>query len=372
MEQCARGMRSERIVKKRVVRRGSSRGLPMLQKKQKPTLRALAQELGVHVSTISRVLQGGDTVAAKAASPETIKRIRDLARDYGYTPNPHAISLKTSQSKWIGVIVPRLSDYVWASIYEGLEEYAIARNYFAYVTNGYDDPACRRRQVSMAEARRVDGMIIGDVHLTDETLDLLGELQIPFVTVLRYAGSSPSVAVDDYDGGRQAAKHLFEQGHRNVGVLAEQNYTPTGRDRARGFVEFFQEAGYPIAPERTAYSHVSVEEGRQCTQHLLESFPDLTALYGTNDFAAIGAIWALRDAGHTVGRTMALIGYNDTPLASELPIPLTTLRSPFRKIGALSMEMLLGMLAGKTPESVLLKPKLIVRESSGYAARPLP
>lgn len=316
--------------------------------------------------------RGGDTVAAKAASPETIKRIRDLAREYGYTPNPHAISLKTSQSRWIGVTVPRLSDYVWAAIYEGLEEYAIARNYFAYVTNGYDDPVCRRRQISMAEARRVDGMILGDVHLTAETLELLGELQIPFVTALRYAGNYPSVTVDDYDGGRQAAKHLFERGHRNVGVLAGQKDTSIGRDRTRGFVEFFQEAGYPIAPERTVHSHVSVEEGRQCTQHLLTSFPKITGIYGTNDFAAIGAMWALRDAGHTVGRTMALLGYNDMPLASELPIPLTTLRSPFRKIGALAMEVLLGMLAGENPESVLLKPDLIVRESSGYAAGPLP
>ena len=142
----------------------------------------------------------------------------------------------------------------------------------------------------MAEARRVDGMILGDVHLTEDTLDILGKLQFPFVTVLRYAGEYPSITVDDCDGGRQAAQHLFERGHRNVGVLAGQNYTSTGRDRTKGFVDFYSDAGFPIPPDRIMHSHVSAEEGHQCAQHLLSSFPDITAIYATNDFAAIGAM----------------------------------------------------------------------------------
>lgn len=341
-------------------------------KDKKPTLRALAQELDIHVSTVSRVLQGDDAMAAKAASQETIKRIRDLAKEYGYTPNPHALSLKTKQSKWIGVTVPRLSDYVWASIYEGLEEYALARNYYTYVSNSYDDPDLHRRQIAMAEARRVDGMILGDVHLTDDTLDILEKLEIPFVTALRYAGDYPSITVDDCDGGRQAAQHLFERGHRSVGVLAGQHYTSTGQDRTKGFVEFYREAGYPITPERIMQSHVSAEEGHQCAKHLLSGFPDMTAIYATNDFAAIGAMGAMRDAGHSPGSSMALIGYNDTPLAPELPISLTTLRTPLREIGAMSMSVLLDMLRGKPGKSILLKPHLIVRQSSNYTARSLP
>ena len=118
-------------------------------KNKKATLRMLAQALDIHVSTVSRVLQGDDAVAAKAASPKTIKRIRDLAKEYGYTPNPYAISLKTDQSKWIGVTVPRLSDYIWATIYEGVEEYALECNYYTYVSNSYDDPGLQRRQIAM-------------------------------------------------------------------------------------------------------------------------------------------------------------------------------------------------------------------------------
>lgn len=340
-------------------------------KDRKTTLRALAQELDIHVSTVSRVLHGDEQMAAKAASQETIKRIRKLAKEQGYTPNPHAIGLKTNQSKWIGVTVPRLSDYVWASIYEGLEEYALARNYFTYVSNSYDEPDLHRRQVAMAEARRVDGMVFGDVHLTDDTLDMLGKLQFPFVTALRYAGDYPSITVDDCDGGRQAARHLFERGHRNVGVLAGQKYTSTGQDRTKGFVDFYREAGYPIKPEHIVHSHVSAEEGHQCAKHLLSSFQGMTAIYATNDFAAIGAMGAMRDVGHIPGQTMALIGYNDTPLAPELPISLTTLRTPLREIGAMAMSVLLDMLRGKPGKSILMKPHLIVRQSSNYTAQAL-
>ncbi len=344
----------------------------VMKKDKTSTLRSLAAQLDIHVSTVSRVLQGDDALASKAASKATITRIRALAAEYGYTPNPHAISLRTRQSRLIGVSVPRLSDIIWATIYEGIEETALSKGYFAYVTNSYDKPDIQNRQLALAQARRVDGLILGDAHTTPETLDFLSKLSIPFVLALRHAGDFLSVTCDDHDGGSQAAAHLFAQGHREVAVIGGSRFTSTGQERTAGFTDFFRQAGHPIPEERVIFSRFDSQAGRETTQKLLAAFPSLTAIYAVNDFAAIGAMGAMREAGITPGVSMALVGYNDTPLASELPIPLSTLRNPVRELGERAMELLLCLLRKEPCQSVVLKPRLVIRESSRYTARALP
>lgn len=343
-----------------------------MSKNKTATLQFLADKLKIHVSTVSRVLHGDEQMAAKAASASTIMRIRSLATQYNYVPNPHAISLRTRKSKLVGVSVPRLSDYVWASIYEGIEGYALENDYFAYVTNSYDRAEIQSRQLALALGRRVDGLIVGDAHTTPESEEFLLALNVPFILVLRRTGNFLSVTCDDIAGGWQAAEHLFERGHREVAVLAGSATTSTGQERTAGFVNFYREAGYPIPPERIVFSHFDTVAGRQGAEHLLARFPSLTAIYAVNDFAAIGAMGAMRTAGIVPGSDMALIGYNDTPLAAELPIPLTTLRNPFRELGEQAMRLLLALLGGKTCESILLTPQLVIRESSNYTARALP
>lgn len=343
-----------------------------MKKNKTTTLQSLAKQLNIHVSTVSRVLRGDAETAAKAASQSTIERIRSLAAQYNYVPNPHAISLRTRKSHLIGVSVPSLSDYVWATIYEGIEETALKKDYFAYVTTSYDKPDIQRKQLALAHARRVDGLIVGDAHVTAGSEAFLRDIAVPFVLVLRHVADFVSVTCDDMEGGRQAAEHLFGRGHRDVAVLGGSAITSTGRERTAGFTDFYREAGCPIPPERVLFSHFDTQAGRDSAGELIAAFPTLTAIYAVNDFAAIGAMGALRVAGHTPGVSMALVGYNDTALAAELPIPLTTVRNPLRELGESAMELLLCVMRGEKCRSVVLKPELIVRESSGFSARALP
>lgn len=336
------------------------------------TVRFIAEQLGLHFSTVSRVLSGNEEVARKAASKATVEKIRTVASTYGYTPNPHAITLRTQQSKLIGVSVPRLSDFIWATIYEAIEDTAMDNGYFAYVTNSYDKPERQRRQLELAMARRVDGLILGDMHTTEESLAFLDELNIPFVLALRQAGNHLSVTCDDRDGGRQAAEFLFSQGHREVAVLGGLDFTSTGENRTKGFTDFYQKAGCPIPPDCVIHADFDTQGGREGAQRLLAVHPRLTALYAVNDFAAIGAMGAMREAGLIPGISMALIGYNDTPLAAELPIPLATLSNPVHMLGQMAMNLLLGLLAGDRCESIVLKPSFVFRESAAFSARPLP
>lgn len=342
-----------------------------MKKNNTSSVRFIAEQLGIHFSTVSRVLSGNDVVAHKAASKATVEKIRAFAANCGYSPNPHAIAFRTQQSRLIGVTVPRLSDIIWATIYEGIEDTALERGYFAYVTNSYDKPELQRRQLDLALARRVDGLILGDMHTTEDSLEFLEKLGIPFVLALRQAGNCLSVTCDDRDGGRQAAAFLFSQGHREVAVLGGLDFTSTGQNRTAGFTDFYREAGYPIPSERVLHAGFDTQGGYESAQGLIGSCPSVTAIYAVNDFAAIGAMGAARDAGLVPGESLALIGYNDTPLAAALPIPLATIWNPVRRLGEKAMDLLFRLLAGESCNSIVLKPKLIVRESAYFSARSL-
>lgn len=341
------------------------------KKKSSCTIRFIAEQLGIHYSTVSRVLSGDESTARKAASKPTVEKIRSFAADCGYSPNPLAITFRTQQTKLIGVSVPRLSDIIWATIYEGIESAALEKGYSAYVTNSYDEPELQRRQLNLAQARHVDGLILGDMHTTGESLDFLDTVGVPFVLALRRAGEHLAVTCDDREGGRQAAEFLYAQGHRDVAVLGGLSFTSTGLERTKGFTDFYHEAGCSIPKEHVIHSNFDTEGGRESARQLLRAYPHLTAIYAVNDFAAIGAMGAARAAGLTPGVSIAIIGYNDTPLAAALPIPLATIRNPVRKLGEEAMKLLFRRLAGDPCASIVLKPQLVVRESGRFSAQSL-
>jgi LacI family transcriptional regulator len=326
------------------------------------TLQMLADELGLHVSTVSRVLNG--RYGPAGASGTTVERIRRLAEERGYQPNPHATSLRTRRSNLVGVLVPRLADIVLATIYEGVEEAASTLGYSTFVTNSLDDPAAQRAKTEMMLARRVDGMIFGDARFDARLVDELAGRGVPFVLTNRWAGDHPAATCDDYDGGRQVARHLLELGHERVAVLAGEPYASTGRDRTRGCLDGLREGGVEVPPEWVVHSPFDAPGGRAAAEEVLRGLERPTAVFAVNDFAAIGAMGALRDHKLHAGEDVAVVGYNDTPLARHLPTPLTSVRSPMREMGRAAVHLLHRRLAGQRVASVRLPPRLVVRASS--------
>ncbi|SFK79727.1 LacI family transcriptional regulator [Amycolatopsis sacchari] len=331
--------------------------------KQRPvTLRTLADQLGLHVSTVSRVLHAKPDEGARAASGATVERIRKLADELGYRPNPHATSLRTRRSNLVGVLVPRLSDIVLATIYEGIEEAAAEHGLSTFVTNTRDVPEVQRARTEMVLGRRVDGLIFGDAYADGEFLASVAARGVPFVLVSRRSGEYPSVTCDDYEGGRLAAEHLLSLGHSRVAVIAGEPYASTGIDRTAGFVDAFAAAGCPVPESRIVHTPFDARGGRLGAERLLAERP--SAIFAVNDFAAIGAIGAARDAGLRVGEDIGIVGFNDTPLAAELPVPLTTVRSPMHEMGYRGLSLLVRLMAGETVEPERLTPKLMVRAST--------
>jgi len=329
------------------------------------TLKDLANELGIHPSTVSRILHSGSEVARGAASVATAERVRELARKRGYSPDPQAAGLRTRRTRLMGVIVPRLSDLVLAIMYEGIDEAAAELGYSTFVMNSRDDPEEQRRKTDTMLARRVDGLILGDAHLENGLLRELTARKVPFVLMNRRVPGYPSATCDDVLGGQLVADHLWIKGHRNVAVIAGEPYASTAIDRTAGFVDRWRSLGGNISREAVVWSRFDTAGGREAAETILTHCnPHPTALFAVNDFAAIGAMGALRSHGLTVGDDVAVVGFNDTSLAEELPIPLSSVRSPMLDIGRAAVQLLKQVLDGKSVEPVMLEPTLCVRESS--------
>lgn len=328
------------------------------------TQRMIAELAGVSVTTVSRVLNERETQPDRWAAPETIASILEIAKANGYRRNPHAASLRTSRSDLVGVLVPRLQDFVLATIYEGIDEAASERGISTFVTNSLDDPAQQRIRTQSMLDRRVDGLIFGDAHLDDPFLDELATEGVSFVLTSRRAGDHLSVTCDDLAGGRLVADHLIDIGRRDVAILAGLPFASTARERTQGVVDGFREVGIEIPASRIVYNGFDAAAGREAAEQLFAERPYPDAVFATNDFAAIGAMGVLRDKGLRIPEDVALVGYNDTPIAASIGTPLTTVRSPMHEMGREALTTLLALMAGEEVVSQRLTPDLVIRAST--------
>jgi LacI family transcriptional regulator len=328
------------------------------------TLQRIADDLGLHVSTVARVLNS-TREGERAASGATAERIRRRATELNYRPNPQAASLRTRRTNLVGVLVPRLSDVVLATVYEGIEAAANEHGLTAFVANTQDVQETQRLRVEMMLDRRVDGLILGDARSDDPvTLENIARTGVPFVLVNRSVGDYPSATCDNYFGGRIAAEHLLELGHTNVAVIAGLAHASTGIDRPAGFVDRYREAGIHIPESHIVYSGLDSTGGHVAGDRLLRLNPRPTAFFAVNDFAAVGAAGAVRDHGLRIGQDIALIGFNNIPLSKELHVPLTSIDSSAHEMGRLAVDVLAALLAGKEASNARTVPQLVVRAST--------
>ncbi|AIY19800.2 substrate-binding domain-containing protein [Pimelobacter simplex] len=334
---------------------------------RRATLATVADLAGYHVSTVSRVLNGTTVPGARSASSAAAERIRQVAREVGYVPNAQAAALRRQRTGMVGVIMARMTDTVAATIYEGVERAAAEHGYQTLVMNSWDDDETRARCVDLLMAHGVDALIHGDALADGSSLQVLERSGLPFVLVNRGAGAYPSVTADDRGGGRQAAEHLLALGHREVGVLAGLPYAGNAIERTRGFCETFAEAGHPVRPDRVVPTTFDSAGGRTGADRLLRAGDGPTALFAVSDAAAIGALGSLRDQGLHPGRDVSVVGFNDMPIAGDLTVPLTTVRSPMREIGERSVALLLAVMEGEPGEVVRFPTELVVRETTGPA-----
>ncbi|WP_280305379.1 LacI family DNA-binding transcriptional regulator [Nocardia neocaledoniensis] len=328
-----------------------------------PTLKEIAERAGVHISTASRVLRQDEPADGWS---ESARRVLAVATELGYQRNVWAASLRTRKTTTIGVVMPRLIDGVVAMTYQGIEEAATRAGYSVLLSSPPDDPDAQRRAAELLLGRQVDGLLLSSLHAPGRAfVDSLPLGGVPVLTVTRHAEAGlPFVVGDDRLGGTLAARHLLERGYTDLAVIAGPAHATTAGDRVRGFLDALTAAGVPIAPERVVASSFEVDGGVQAARALLDRPDRPGALFAVSDTLAIGVLGVARDLGLSVPDEVALIGYNDIPVAAQLPVALTTVASPAREIGATAVRHLLELVNGREAESVRLPVELVVRATT--------
>jgi LacI family transcriptional regulator len=325
------------------------------------TLRDVAEAANVSISTVSRILDER-TPSSRSA---TAQRVRQTADQLGYRRNMSASSLRRGATTTIGVLVPRLTDAVMALMFEAVERTARRQGYFAVVATCGDDPDEERRATETLLDRGIDGLILATARLDDALPISLRERAIPHVLALRTDRISPSSLGDDEAGGYLAVRHLIDLGHRDIAVITGPWFTSSGQDRQRGAERALREAGIDIPSDRIISSGYGVDDGLTAGRRLLDRHEPTerpTAIFAANDNLAIGVVSAARSLGLTPGHDLSVVGYNDIPLMSRLPTPMTSVATPFDQIASASLEMLLTSAPPGTMRTAL--PTLIPRAST--------
>lgn len=319
------------------------------------TLRDVAAAAGVSISTVSRVLD--ERIPASRSA--TAERVRRAADELGYRRNAYASGLRRGSTGTLGVLVPRLTDTVMAMMFEAIERAARARGFFALVATAGDDPEDERRATETLLDRGVDGIILATARLDDELPSSLREREVPHALVLRTDDVSPSSLGDDEAGGYAALRHLVDLGHRDIAMIAGPSFTSSARDRMKGAERALAEVG--IDAPCVVYAGYGIDQGYAAASRLLRD-AEPTAVFAANDNVAIGVMRAAHEHGREVGADLALVGYNDIPLAARLPTPLTTVHVPFDQVAASAVELSLDQpSAGRIHRAL---PSLIPRAST--------
>ena len=329
------------------------------------TIVDVARVAGVSKSTVSRVLDERLPRAQNA----TAERVRKAAAELGYVRDPLASGLRRVGTSTIGVVVPHLTDTVMAMFYEEIAAAAASRGLFAVVATTDDNPDTERVAVESLVRRRVDGLILTTARIDTPTpLDQAGH-SMPHVLALRTNGTSPASIGDDHLGAHLATRHLLDLGHRRIGLVCGPPYASSAQNRHAGYCHALAEAEIPFDASLLAGDAFSMEAGETAGRTLLDRPDRPTAIFAVNDNTAIGVMAAAHALGLRVPDDLSLVGYNDIPVVSRLPVPLTTVRVPFPQIAANALELLREASNDNPPRTLVAAPTLIPRKSAVACAR---
>jgi LacI family transcriptional regulator len=329
------------------------------------TLKELARRAGVHASTISRVANNDPRLRI---SPDKRAQIESLLRETEYRPNGVARGLKLRQSLVVAVVIPDITNPFFAALFRGIEDGAAPRGYNVLLCNTDGSPERQRSHLHSLTARRVDGVILASSFVKDPSVRWLRHHGLPYVLVNRFSddGADPFVGSDDLLGGRFATHHLVALGHRRIAHLAGQSTVSTGILRRRGYLDALSQAGLPADPALIVESGYMEDGGARAAERLLTSANPPTAIFAVTDMAAIGAMRQARRMGRRIPQEVAIVGYNDIPLATRLDPALSTMHVPIHEFGTVAAQLLLEEIdTGKiTPRRVVFNPELVVRGST--------
>lgn len=329
-----------------------------------PTLELVAAESGVSRSTVSRVVNGSPKVR-----PEVVEAVNAAIERLNYVPNRAARSLASRQTYAIALLVPErvmtfFNDPFFASVVQGITSGIEGSDYILNLLVSSSDPARKTRRY--LRGGNVDGAFVVSHHTADRDLAELCDI-MPVVfggrPSLRDLSACHYVDIDNVGGARTATSYLISSGRRRIASITGPPDMLAGVDRRTGWADALLGAGLPA--DAAAAGDFTEDGGAAAMQQLLAAHPRLDAVFAANDLMARGAIRVLTEAGRTVPDDVAVVGYDDSPVATALRPALTTIAQPSELLGRRMAGLLLALFRGEQPAHPdLLPTTLILRETT--------
>ncbi|CAH0120854.1 MULTISPECIES: LacI family DNA-binding transcriptional regulator [unclassified Paenibacillus] len=329
------------------------------------TITDVAKKAGVSIATVSRYVNGK---ADGNMNEETKRKIDEAIRELNYEPNSIARSLKSKETKTIGLVVPDIVNPFFPLMVRGVEDFLRENGYSVFLCNTDQNSQEELAYLKLLQARKVDGIILVGVDLpSDVVLEYIADT--PFVCLERHENTAEFDVIysDNYQGAYDATKYLIDLGAKEIVHIAGRENSKVANLRKQAFIQCL--ADHEITSDPSILNgSFRLEDGYRLTMELIEqrkNIPD--AIFYANDFMAFGGIRALVEKEVRIPQDISVIGYDDVIVASLITPALTTVRQPVYEMGKNAAELLLKRIQGTVEpgkQHVLLKPELVIRNST--------
>lgn len=333
---------------------------------ERVTIKDIAAQAGVSVTTVSMVLNGKEHRIAR----ETKKKIIAIANKMEYRPNQLAVGLITKRTNTIGLIVPDISNIFFGELAKGAESRAAANNYNIILCNTNDTASKDYEYLNVLLDRGVDGIILvpsdrGKDETTPKCFDLLEKCQKPFVLADRIKAGDKfsSVTLNQEEGGFVATNYLIEKGHKKIGCITGPIGMLNAYLRYVGYKKALTQAGIPFRTKLVKEGNYHIEDGQNLSKELFDE--GVSAIFACNDLMAYGVYQSAIKEGIKVPDELSIVGFDDVIFSQFSEVPLTTIHQPAYQMGEDAVQKVLNLITRKEEknEKIIYKPELVIRNS---------
>lgn len=312
--------------------------MSMAKKNDSVTIYDVAREAGVSMATVSRVVNGNPNV-----KPATRKKVLEVIRQLGYRPNAVARGLASKKTTTVGVVIPDISNMFYAELTRGIEDIALMYHYNIILSNSDLKKEKEIRVIETLLEKQVDGLLFLGGELTDAHRELFDMTSVPIVLAATRDEKKeiPFVTIDQIQAAKEATTVLIYEGHQKIAFIGGPlTDMVNGYPRYLGYKEALAEQGITFKEEWVRLGNYRYKSGYEVAKELLQSNPEITAIFAASDEMAVGAIHAALDLGRSIPDNLSIIGFENIPLASQVRPLLSTVGVPMYDIGAVAMRLL--------------------------------
>ena len=338
-----------------------------MKQSKEVTIYDIAQKLHISSATVSRGLNNHFSVNKK-----TQKIIIETARSMGYRSNLFAKNLRHQKTRTLGIIVQTLNSSFIASVLSGIEQVANKAGYNLIISQSQESQAKEAINAEAMFNRRVDGLIVSLAFDTKNVshFDSFFNKDIPVVFFDRvsFGQSSTNVVIDNFKAGYEATRHLISQGCKRIAHITGNLTRNVYADRMKGYKEALEESNIPFNENYVLINNMDEVSALEAADRLMSMKPMPDGLFVANDNCAAVCMQAIKDAGYSVPKDIAIVGFNNDIISRVVNPKITTVNYPGEQMGTITANALINHLEGKAnlgaTSTIIIKSELIVRESS--------